>query len=103
MIGSLRVPQFLAKQKKQKCPVLNDAAIDTVMDSSLEIRGIDTPPEKVPRQIFPATPTGNDDGRGFPTILMYHVVKVIDGEKGTERVHAVALKGRKDQISCWRC
>ncbi|KAL0004727.1 hypothetical protein SO802_012288 [Lithocarpus litseifolius] len=46
MIGGLRVPQFLAKQEKQNRPALNDAAIDTVMDSSLQIRGTDTPPEK---------------------------------------------------------
>ena len=37
MIGSLRVPQFLAKQEKQNSPALNDAAIDTVMDSSLQL------------------------------------------------------------------
>jgi len=37
MIGSLRVRQFLAKQEKQNHPALNDAAIDTIMDSSLQL------------------------------------------------------------------
>ena len=54
------------------------AANDTVMDSSLEIRGTDTPSENVPRQIFLAMSTGSEDGRGSSLIssIMHKFVKV---------------------------
>lgn len=83
-LGKWRVP---AKQVKQNGVALNQAANDTVMDSSLEIRGTDTPPEKVPRQIFPAMSTGSEDGRGSSLFssIMHKFVKVDDRKKATER------------------
>ena len=57
------------------------------MDSSFEIRGTDTPPEKVPRQIFPAMSTGNEDGKGSSMFssIMNNFLKVVDREKTTKR------------------
>ena len=83
-LGKQRVP---AKQEKQNGVALNQAANDTVMDSSLEIRGTDTPPEKVPRQIFPAMSTGSEDGRASSLFssIMHKFVKVDDRKKATER------------------
>ncbi|KAL0013929.1 hypothetical protein SO802_000998 [Lithocarpus litseifolius] len=85
-LGKRRVP---AKQEKQNGVALNQAANDTVMDSSLEIRGTDTPPEKVPRQIFPAISTGSEDGRGSSLFssIMHKFVKVDDRKKATESNH----------------
>ncbi|XP_030954395.1 DNA mismatch repair protein MSH7 isoform X3 [Quercus lobata] len=86
-LGKQRVP---AKQEKQNGVALNQAANDTVMDSSLEIRGTDTPPEKVPRQIFPAMSTGSEDGRGSSLFssIMHKFVKVDDRKKATESNHS---------------
>ncbi|KAF2299606.1 hypothetical protein GH714_039281 [Hevea brasiliensis] len=46
---------FLAKQQKQEVTSSSEPEIHShgSLDSSLEIRGTDTPPEKVPRQILP--------------------------------------------------
>ncbi|KAK7844746.1 hypothetical protein CFP56_010382 [Quercus suber] len=71
MIGSLRVPQFLAKQEKQNRPALNDAAIDTVMDSSLQIRGTDTPPEKCHVRFFRRRPRETTTEEVLPKELRY--------------------------------
>ena len=70
------------KQEKQNCVVLNLAANDTVMDSSLEIRGTDTPSEKVPHQIFPAMSTESKDDRvsSLFSSIMHKFVKVDETE-----------------------
>ena len=83
-LGKRRVPP---KQEKQNGVALNQPANDAVMDSSLEIRGTDTPPEKVPRQIFPAMSSGSEDGRGSSLFssIMHKFVKVDDRKKATER------------------
>nr|POF02689.1 dna mismatch repair protein msh7 [Quercus suber] len=85
-LGKRRVP---AKQEKQNGVALNQAVNDTVMDSSLEIRGTDTPPEKVPRQIFPAMSSGSEDGRGSSLFssIMHKFVKVDDRKEATESNH----------------
>ena len=58
-----------------------------MMDSSLEIRGTDTPPEKVPRQVFPATfqENENNGGSSLFSSIMHKFVKIDDREKSTER------------------
>jgi DNA mismatch repair protein MSH6 len=58
-----------------------------MMDSSLEIRGTDTPPEKVPRQFFPATfqENENNGGSSLFSSIMHKFVKIDDREKSTER------------------
>ncbi|KAM3713937.1 hypothetical protein ACJW31_01G294000 [Castanea mollissima] len=86
-LGKWRVP---AKQEKQNGVALNQAANDTVLDSSLEIRGTDTPPEKVPRPIFPVMSNGSEDGRGSSLFssIMHKFVKVDDRKKATESNHS---------------
>ena len=87
VLGSRRVPQFPVKQEKQKGSGLTQAANDTVMDSSLEIKGTDTPPEKLPRQIFSATSTGNEDGGASSLFssIMHKFVKVDGRANATVR------------------
>ncbi|XP_075661192.1 DNA mismatch repair protein MSH7 [Castanea sativa] len=86
-LGKRRVP---AKQEKQNGVALNQAVNDTVLDSSLEIRGTDTPPEKVPRPIFPAMSNGSEDSRGSSLFssIMHKFVKVDDRKKATESNHS---------------
>ncbi|GMY35996.1 DNA mismatch repair protein MSH7 isoform X2 [Fagus crenata] len=97
VLGSRRVPQFPVKQEKQKGSGLTQAANDTVMDSSLEIKGTDTPPEKVPRQIFSATSTGNEDGGASSLFssIMHKFVKV-DGRANA----TVSNRGHEQEGLC---
>lgn len=87
MIGSRRVPQFPSKQEKQKGSALNQATNDTATDSSFEIRGTDTPPEKVPRQVLPVNFATNENDRDSSLFssIMHKFVKVDDGEKASDR------------------
>ncbi|KAJ4846391.1 DNA mismatch repair protein msh7 [Turnera subulata] len=67
------------------------AATNASLDSSLEIRGTDTPPEKVPRQILPANfAADNGSGRG-PSLfssIMHKFVKADSKEKPSVRSQA---------------
>ncbi|KAG6723721.1 hypothetical protein I3842_03G222000 [Carya illinoinensis] len=85
-IGCRRVPQFPSKQEKQKGSALNQATNDAAMDSSFEIRGADTPPEKVPRQVLPVKFATNENDRDSSLFssIMHKFVKVDDGEKASE-------------------
>ncbi|KAL0552823.1 hypothetical protein IC582_011950 [Cucumis melo] len=62
---------------------LEQPAIQTTADSSLEIRGTDTPPEKVPRQILPAIEKNR--GSSLFSSIMHKFVRVDDKRKANER------------------
>lgn len=80
------VPQFPVKLQSVSASIH-----PTQADSVVEIRGTDTPPEKVPRQIFPPSFAENEGGKGsslFSSIL-HKFVKADDREKASERYHTV--------------
>jgi len=68
----------------------DDRTVKPVVNPQLpsdEVRGTDTPPEKVPRQILPANYTANTKNSGsclFESI-MHKFIKVDDGEKVNQR------------------
>lgn len=62
---------------------LEQPAIQTTAHSSLEIRGTDTPPEKVPRQILPAIEKNR--GSSLFSSIMHKFVRVDDKRKANER------------------
>ncbi|XP_050218036.1 DNA mismatch repair protein MSH7 isoform X2 [Mercurialis annua] len=74
-------PQFTSKQYNNQ---------NVTAPSEPEIQGIDTPPEKVPRQILPSRFAENDSVRGSSLFssIMHKFVKVDDKEKSTERRQA---------------
>ncbi|KAF5748604.1 putative DNA mismatch repair protein MSH6-2 [Tripterygium wilfordii] len=79
--------EFQAEQPHQKSVMLNQPPVQNAVDSSLEIRGTDTPPEKVPRQILPAGFVVNEDSGGSSLFssIMHKFVKVDDKEKPKQR------------------
>ncbi|GAV79508.1 MutS_V domain-containing protein/MutS_I domain-containing protein/MutS_II domain-containing protein/MutS_III domain-containing protein [Cephalotus follicularis] len=81
--GRLQLP---AKQLNPSVAVSGKPTLTATLDSSIEIRGTDTPPEKVPRQILPSTFTSDVETKAssiFSSIL-HKFVKVDDrnGAKG---------------------
>lgn len=70
------VNQFAAKEQEQK-PVGSNQPPD------LEVRGTDTPPEKVPRQILPANSASLKDSSPFSSI-MHKFMKVDDTHKASQ-------------------
>ncbi|XP_065851498.1 DNA mismatch repair protein MSH7 [Euphorbia lathyris] len=79
--------QFTGKQQHLGFKASSETDIDGSVDSSLEIRGTDTPPEKVPRQILPGTFTAIDSkGSSLFSSIMHKFVKVDDKEKPAERM-----------------
>ncbi|XP_059638111.1 DNA mismatch repair protein MSH7 [Cornus florida] len=80
--------QFPAKQQNQNAAVANRPIVSSAVDSCAEIRGTDTPPEKVPRQIFPPSLTANDDGVNKPSLfssIKHKFLKDDDREKCRDR------------------
>ncbi|KAI4347142.1 hypothetical protein L6164_007984 [Bauhinia variegata] len=72
------------KKASDRVAVSNQCQSD---DSSAEVRGTDTPPEKVPRQILPASFTANEKSNG-PSLfssIMHKFVKVHDGAEARQR------------------
>jgi len=71
-------------------PYRDDRTVKPVVNpppSTDEVRGTDTPPEKVPRQILPANYAVNTKNSGsclFESI-MHKFIKVDDGEKVNQR------------------
>ncbi|KAJ8749841.1 hypothetical protein K2173_013244 [Erythroxylum novogranatense] len=61
-----------------------------LMDSSLEVRGTDTPPEKVPRQVFPESFTmgENSGGSSLFSSILHKFVKVDVAEQLPDRNQA---------------
>ncbi|XAR53316.1 hypothetical protein NMG60_11021836 [Bertholletia excelsa] len=86
-IDGRRVPQFEAKLQNRNAMVGNQLNALSNTDSSLEIRGTDTPPEKVPRRIF-ATSFAADCDVERPSLfssIKHKFVKVDDREKSSDR------------------
>ncbi|WCJ42434.1 DNA mismatch repair protein MSH7 [Euphorbia peplus] len=72
-----------ARGPSQSTAKKSESDIDGSME---EIRGTDTPPEKVPRQILPGTFTAVDSkGSSLFSSIMHKFVKVDDKEKPAER------------------
>lgn len=84
-----QAPLFSAKQHNQN---VSQPAIHGPVDSSIEIRGTDTPPEKVPRQILPVNIKENEEAKvaSLFSSIMHKFVKVDDREKpnGRNQVHS---------------
>lgn len=84
-----QAPLFSAKQHNQN---VSQPAIHGLVDSSIEIRGTDTPPEKVPRQILPVNIKENEEAKvaSLFSSIMHKFVKVDDREKpnGRNQVHS---------------
>ncbi|KAI5441851.1 hypothetical protein KIW84_011055, partial [Lathyrus oleraceus] len=55
--------------------------------STDDVRGTDTPPEKVPRQVLPAnfTPNANNNGSSLFESIMHKFIKADDGSKVSKR------------------
>lgn len=86
--GDRRDPDLFVKQAKQNVSTgFNQPASLTADNSLAEVRGTDTPPEKVPRQILPTTFTANEktNGSSLFSSIMHKFVKVDDGGKATQR------------------
>ncbi|XP_011012330.1 PREDICTED: DNA mismatch repair protein MSH7 isoform X2 [Populus euphratica] len=85
----LQAPLFSAKQHNQN---VSQPVIHGLVDSSIEIRGTDTPPEKVPRQILPVNIKENEEVKvaSLFSSIMHKFVKVDDREKpnGRNEVHS---------------
>ncbi|XP_042481954.1 DNA mismatch repair protein MSH7 [Macadamia integrifolia] len=74
------------KQGKQKSVFAAPTSAD---DPSFEIRGTDTPPEKLPRQVFPSSFSVNDDTRpSLFSSIMHKFVKVDERDNSCERDQA---------------
>lgn len=71
-----RVNHFAAKEKEQKAGSSNPAP-------ALEVRGTDTPPEKVPRQILPENSASLRDSSPFSSI-MHKFMKVDETQKASQ-------------------
>ena len=82
--GNRQVPHFPAKQQSQNVQGFGQP---TATDSAVEITGTDTPPEKVPRRIFPASYVGNESKSGSSLFasIMHKFVKPDDREKASPR------------------
>ncbi|KAH7511895.1 hypothetical protein FEM48_Zijuj12G0031600 [Ziziphus jujuba var. spinosa] len=80
--GTRRVPQFPVTQRN-----VSGSDQPKATDPVVEIRGTDTPPEKVPRQIFPASFVANDDSSGSSLFssIMHKFVKADDRERASDR------------------
>lgn len=71
-----RLNHFAAKEKEQKACSSNPAR-------ALEVKGTDTPPEKVPRQILPADSASLRDSSPFSSI-MHKFMKVDETQKASQ-------------------
>ncbi|KAG6599446.1 DNA mismatch repair protein MSH7, partial [Cucurbita argyrosperma subsp. sororia] len=76
---------------------LEQRGIQTNADPSLEIRGADTPPEKVPRQIFPVIEKNR--GSSLFSSIMHKFVRVDDKHKAHERDE---IKKDSSQNEVWK-
>ncbi|GLT98512.1 hypothetical protein SLE2022_160140 [Rubroshorea leprosula] len=64
---------------------LND---QSTSDSSVEVRGTDTPPEKAPRQVLPATYSGDgDNGGSLFSSIMHKFVRVDEKANTSQKKH----------------
>ncbi|XP_054791375.1 DNA mismatch repair protein MSH7-like [Prosopis cineraria] len=86
--GNRGAPSLPIKGDKHSVPsAFTQPASLLANDSSAEVRGTDTPPEKVPRQILPSTFSSNDKSNGATPFsrIMHKFVRDEDGGKVTRR------------------
>ncbi|KAM7509492.1 hypothetical protein LguiA_019945 [Lonicera macranthoides] len=82
------LPHFPAKQLNQNAVVSIQPTASSIPTSSDEIRGTDTPPEKVPRRIFPVNNDNNNGPSSLFSNIKHKFVKVDSGEKSSDRKEA---------------
>ncbi|XP_031387597.1 DNA mismatch repair protein MSH7 [Punica granatum] len=78
-----------AQRHEQSANGSGQSTAASAMDSSLEVRGTDTPPEKVPRPIFPQKSANG--GSSLFSSIMHKFVKVDDKANGRNQAQAGAL------------
>ncbi|KAJ4958336.1 hypothetical protein NE237_025447 [Protea cynaroides] len=101
MLASRRQSHLPEKQGKLKSLVAEQRlAPPSANDPSLEIRGTDTPPEKLPRQVFPSSFSVNDDtGSSLFSSIMHKFVKVDERDNSCERNQAGGASSKGYMIS----
>ena len=79
-----REPHFPGKEQNRNAVAFSQPTASSAVDSSRGIGGIETPPEKVPRQVFPVV---NDDMERPSTFasIKHRFVKFDDREKSCDR------------------
>uniref|UniRef100_A0A2P2KHA4 DNA mismatch repair protein MSH7 n=1 Tax=Rhizophora mucronata TaxID=61149 RepID=A0A2P2KHA4_RHIMU len=81
--------QFPSKPQNENVTVSGEPGVRGAgaVDSSLEIRGTDTPPEKVPRQILPANFAASQEtgGSSLFSSIMHKFVRVNHGEETRDK------------------
>lgn len=88
MHGERREAPFSLKQRNLNGAVLTQPTFPPTDDSSLEIRGTDTPPEKVPRQILRTSFKANEEAKGGSSLfssIMHKFVKVDNRQNANGR------------------
>ncbi|XP_021903258.1 DNA mismatch repair protein MSH7 isoform X2 [Carica papaya] len=92
--------QFPEKLQNRNDAILKRPVVHDVVHSSLEIKGTDTPPEKVPRQVFPAVFKADKATNGsLFSSIMHKFVKVEDRENASGRNHGSAASSDVSSIS----
>ncbi|TKY44657.1 DNA mismatch repair protein MSH7 [Spatholobus suberectus] len=86
-ISGDRPPSASSVQK----PNRNVAATVNQPPPADDVRGTDTPPEKVPRRVLPANfaPNENNSGPSLFESIMNKFIKVDDNERATQRSHSL--------------
>lgn len=83
------VSQLPGKQRDHNFSVGDEPTCQIPNGSSLEIKGTDTPPEKVPRQMMPASFKENEDRKASSSSLfssiMHKFVKADERESSRDR------------------
>ncbi|CAK9172799.1 unnamed protein product, partial [Ilex paraguariensis] len=87
-LNGRQAPHLPPKQRNQKVGVANRPTVPSTIDASTEeIRGTDTPPEKVPRQRFPSNLAAHADDISRPSLfssIKHKFSKVDNGEKSCD-------------------
>lgn len=78
--GDLSAPKLPTKQHELRAATSGQSTAASAVDSAMEVRGTDTPPEKVPRQIFPQKSANG--GSSLFSSIMHKFVKVDDKANG---------------------
>lgn len=89
--GARKDSNFTTKQRNPVGDASGQPTVSATEDSSLEIRGTDTPPEKVPRQILPSGFKANEGTSGGSSLfssIMHKFVKVDARQNANKRYFA---------------
>ncbi|XP_031269580.1 DNA mismatch repair protein MSH7 isoform X2 [Pistacia vera] len=97
-----REAPFSLKQQNLNGAVLTQPTFPPTDDSSLEIRGTDTPPEKLPRQILPTSFKANEDAKGGSSLfssIMHKFVKADNRQNANRRSESNGVSSNICSIS----